>query len=568
MKTENLWLAKLAESAPQAELAPELPFQHLRYDSQVSPRLDDLMMKVAGAEQLGRDLARAEAAIGMEKQALMAQGIAGIGKALAGGSKGVASFGRQAAGTMMKSPGVAGAAMGGAAGAGVGLLKDPGYDAQGNKKSRLGAAAKGALGGAAIGGAAGTFLKPVRGAIQNQGKLMSQEMRAAGSKVPLKPGGAFGATAEQSGAARAKWNEMAAAKGRSPTAGSLGEGKPPGVTINTPAHPAANVPGQQLDLFGGKPASTVPAGTTSKPQAPVVIHPGQQYSQTATSMGGAGSAPVRSTAGEGAVSTGGNRKLLDPGSWRSGNSPSQRQQLGEQSALSKEHGTKYKQDVKAHATAERQSQQGGFQMGKKASHLRHVDLIKTAVSEKFVRGLTRRGIPKASPERVQRFMRNLGRYAEDLPTSLRSPAADANHARVRELAFAGREEGRRSRSAIDYFKSGDFQSHLNKMAGFFDGKAAPTEAHAASADHAAYGRALTENAATSAHSKGKSLRPFELPAHLRPGRTTPIPEGGLNLGGSAKGLHVPAGLGTAARSTEASSLHALPQMARKLRFAA
>jgi hypothetical protein len=106
---------------------------------------------------------------------------------------------RSVAGGMMRHPGMAGAAAGAAVGAAGGLLKDPGYDAQGNRNSRLGAATKGALGGAAVGGAAAHFIPGAKQSIQGAGKALSGELRASSYRNLKGPLGAKPAAPALSG---------------------------------------------------------------------------------------------------------------------------------------------------------------------------------------------------------------------------------------------------------------------------------------------------------------------------------------------------------------------------------
>lgn len=117
---------------------------------------------------------------GKEKTALLgAGGLKGLGASLA--SRG-STLARGATNMMASDPRKALALGGAAVGAAQGLMRDPGYDEYGNRKSRLGAAAKGAVGGGAIGYGVGS-IKGVQGAIQGAGKSMGGQLAAGAKKL-------------------------------------------------------------------------------------------------------------------------------------------------------------------------------------------------------------------------------------------------------------------------------------------------------------------------------------------------------------------------------------------------
>lgn len=85
---------------------------------------------------------------------------------------------RGAAATMMKDPRKAMAIAGAGVGAMQGLMRDPGYDENGQRRSRIGAALKGGLGGGAIGYGVGHFSEGARNAVQGMGKDLSKDLQA------------------------------------------------------------------------------------------------------------------------------------------------------------------------------------------------------------------------------------------------------------------------------------------------------------------------------------------------------------------------------------------------------
>lgn len=124
--------------------------------------------------QIGRNVSH------KEKKALMGSAaLKGLGATLA--SKG-GTLARGATNMMASDPRKALAIGGAALGAAQGLVRDPGFDEYGNRKSRLGAAAKGAIGGGALGYGVGS-LKPVQGALQNAGKSMGGTLAAGAKKM-------------------------------------------------------------------------------------------------------------------------------------------------------------------------------------------------------------------------------------------------------------------------------------------------------------------------------------------------------------------------------------------------
>jgi hypothetical protein len=123
------------------------------------------------AERLGKELAHRDPTL-LEKSAFVGTLATAAGKF----APQALSAGRGAAKTMMRSPGKALALGGAGAGAAVGGLSNPGYDAQGNKNSRLG----GALTGAAVGAGLGFGASKIPGAgklVQQGGQALSKNIR-------------------------------------------------------------------------------------------------------------------------------------------------------------------------------------------------------------------------------------------------------------------------------------------------------------------------------------------------------------------------------------------------------
>jgi hypothetical protein len=118
--------------------------------------------KVAAADRKGREMAKLAAAVKLPTVAGLKSGVQ---KAVGQGLHSVMGSG---AATRVG----AGVAGGAGLGAARGLVGDPGKDANGNQKSRLGFMAKNMVGGAALGAAAGAAADPLaRAAARNTGRV-------------------------------------------------------------------------------------------------------------------------------------------------------------------------------------------------------------------------------------------------------------------------------------------------------------------------------------------------------------------------------------------------------------
>lgn len=126
-----------------------------------------VMRKLAMADEWGRELAREH----MEKVAIPMPSMGALKSGIG-----------QVAGKVMTTGAPTRAAVGAGVGAAAGGLKNPGYDAQGNQKSRLGGMVGGALAGAGAGVAAKAGVQALGSSNTAAGKYLGGAVTAAGKQ--------------------------------------------------------------------------------------------------------------------------------------------------------------------------------------------------------------------------------------------------------------------------------------------------------------------------------------------------------------------------------------------------